>query len=92
MSGPFSVVRHPSYLAHTAIMAGIFFITGVVATGIIALIDLSITYFVTTTLKDHELVDRFGSLYREYQKSVPKFFPKLKKKSIRFVLITLILC
>ena len=80
MSGPFSVVRHPSYWAHTAIMAGIFFITGVVATGIIALIDLTITYFITTTLEDRELVDRFGSQYREYQRRVPKFFPKITKK------------
>jgi len=80
MSGPFSVVRHPSYWAHTAIMAGIFFITGVAATGIIALIDLTITYFITTTLEDRELVDRFGSQYKEYQRRVPKFFPKITKR------------
>jgi len=77
-SGPFSVVRHPSYWAHTAIIVGFFLITGVVAIGIITLIDLTITYFVTTTLEDRELVDRFGDQYREYQKRVPKFFPKLR--------------
>ena len=79
-TGPFSIVRHPSYWAHAAIMLGIFFVTGVVATGIIALIDLAINYFVTTTLEDHELVDRFGDQYRQYQKSVPKFFPKVTKR------------
>ncbi len=77
-SGPFSVVRHPSYWAHTAILTGFFFITGVVAIGIITLIDLTITYFVTTTLEDRELVDRFGNQYKEYQKRVPKFFPRIK--------------
>ena len=78
-SGPFSVVRHPSYWAHAAIMAGIFFITGVVATGIIAIIDLAINYFITTTLEDRELVDRFGNKYKEYQERIPKFFPKIFK-------------
>jgi protein-S-isoprenylcysteine O-methyltransferase Ste14 len=80
VSGPFSVVRHPSYWAHTAIMTGILFVTGVVATGIIALIDLTITYFITTTLEDRELVDRFGSQYKEYQKRIPKFFPRITKR------------
>ncbi len=80
MSGPFSVVRHPSYWAHAAIMGGIFFITGVVATGIIAVIDIAITYFVTTTLEDRELVNRFGQQYKEYQRKVPKFFPRINKK------------
>lgn len=76
-SGPFSVVRHPSYWAHTAIIIGIFFMTGIITVGIIAIIDLVITYFITTTLEDRELVGRFGDLYREYQREVPKFFPKI---------------
>ncbi len=76
-SGPFSVVRHPSYWAHTAIITGIFFITGIITVGIIAIIDLAVNYFITTTLEDRELVERFGDQYREYQKRVPKFFPKI---------------
>jgi protein-S-isoprenylcysteine O-methyltransferase Ste14 len=78
-SGPFSVVRHPSYWAHTMIITGTFLITGVIAVGIIVLIDLMITYFITTELEDRELIERFGNQYREYQKKVPKFFPKLRK-------------
>jgi len=78
VSGPFSVVRHPSYWAHTAIITGIFFVTGIIALAIIAVVDLAITYFITTTLEDKELVERFGKQYREYQKKVPKFFPKFR--------------
>ncbi len=78
-SGPFSVVRHPSYWAHTAVFTGIFLMTGIIAVGIIALIDLAITYLITTTLEDQELVQRFGNDYRNYQKRVPKFFPKRLK-------------
>lgn len=37
-SGPFSVVRHPSYWAHTAIITGIFFVTGAIVVAIIAVI------------------------------------------------------
>jgi protein-S-isoprenylcysteine O-methyltransferase Ste14 len=44
-SGPFSVVRHPSYWAHTLVITGFYLITGVIAMGIIAVIDLGITYF-----------------------------------------------
>ena len=58
-SGPFSIVRHPSYWAHTSIITGIFLMTGVIAMGIVAIIDLGITYFVTTELEDQELVERF---------------------------------
>lgn len=78
-SGPFSVVRHPSYWAHTMIITGTFLITGVIAVGIIVLIDLMITYFITTELEDRELIERFGNQYREYQKKVPKFFPKPRR-------------
>lgn len=79
-SGPFSVVRHPSYWAHTSILVGFFLITGVVAIGLIAIIDLAITYFITTELEDKELVERFGNKYIQYQKQVPKFFPKIFRK------------
>jgi protein-S-isoprenylcysteine O-methyltransferase Ste14 len=76
-SGPFGVVRHPSYWAHTTIITGVFLITGAVTVGIIAIIDLAITYFVTTELEERELSARFGTRYEEYKKQVPKFFPKL---------------
>lgn len=81
VSGPFSVVRHPSYWAHTSIITGIFLITGIIAVGIIAIIDSGITYFITTELEDKELIARFGNQYREYQRQVPKFFPKLTLKT-----------
>jgi len=80
-SGPFSVVRHPSYWAHTSILIGFFLITGVISIGIIAIIDLAITYFVTTKLEDKELVKRFGKQYIEYQMKVPRLFPRVTKRT-----------
>jgi protein-S-isoprenylcysteine O-methyltransferase Ste14 len=78
-SGPFSVVRHPSYVAHTFIFAGIFMITGVIAVGITALADFLIAYFITIELEERELIRRFGDRHREYQMRVPKFFPRLAR-------------
>jgi protein-S-isoprenylcysteine O-methyltransferase Ste14 len=76
-SGPFSVVRHPSYWAHTSILIGFFLITGVISVGAIVIIDLAITYFITTKLEDQELVKRFGKQYVEYQMKVPRLFPRV---------------
>ena len=35
----------------------------------------------TITLEERELIGSVGEEYREYQKRVPKFFPKLRKKA-----------
>ncbi|NIQ04565.1 MAG: isoprenylcysteine carboxylmethyltransferase family protein [Candidatus Korarchaeota archaeon] len=80
-SGPFSVVRHPSYVAHTLIFVGILMITGVIAVGITALADFLIAYFITIELEERELIQRFGNRYREYQMRVPKFFLKLAPRA-----------
>jgi protein-S-isoprenylcysteine O-methyltransferase Ste14 len=77
MSGPFSVVRHPSYGAHSFILVGTFLITGIIAVGIMTLIDLLIAYFVTMELEERELLERFGEQYEKYRMKVPKFFPKI---------------
>lgn len=76
-SGPFSVVRHPSYGAHSLILVGTFLITSIIAVGIMALIDLLIAYFVTIELEERELLERFGEQYEKYRIKVPKFFPKI---------------
>lgn len=77
ISGPFSVVRHPSYGAHSLVLVGTFLITGIIAVGIMTLIDLLIAYFVTMELEERELLERFGDQYEKYRMKVPKFFPKI---------------
>jgi len=79
-SGPFSVIRHPTYLSHTIMYAGVFLITGVITNGIITLLDIIIINTVVIPLEDRELVERFGEKYRKYQKRVPAFFPGRAKK------------
>ena len=74
-SGPFSVVRHPTYLAHTFMFLGVFFMSGVLAVGIITLIDLLLVTIVIIPLEDRELLHRFGNRYKEYMESVSGYFP-----------------
>jgi len=75
MSGPFSVIRHPTYASHTIMFAGVFLLSGVIALGVITLLDIIIVNFIVIPLEDRELVERFGDEYRQYRKRVPAFFP-----------------
>jgi protein-S-isoprenylcysteine O-methyltransferase Ste14 len=79
--GPFSIVRHPTYLAHTLMFSGVFLITGVLAVGIIAILDCIVVNSVIIPLEEKELVDRFGEQYASYKKTVPsQFFPWFRRK------------
>jgi protein-S-isoprenylcysteine O-methyltransferase Ste14 len=75
--GPFAVVRHPTYLAHTMMFAGIFFYTGVTAVGILTFADFIVVNVVVIPLEERELALRFGELYREYMKRVPRLMPHI---------------
>jgi protein-S-isoprenylcysteine O-methyltransferase Ste14 len=74
-NGPFSVVRHPTYLAHTLMFVGIFLMTGFVGTGLLALLDFITSCFVITPMEERELSVRFGDEYRTYKEEVPRFLP-----------------
>jgi protein-S-isoprenylcysteine O-methyltransferase Ste14 len=73
--GPFSIVRHPTYLAHTLLFSGVFLITGAVAIGIITFIDFLLVYVLIIPLEEKELSKRFGNDYNLYKRKVPKFLP-----------------
>jgi protein-S-isoprenylcysteine O-methyltransferase Ste14 len=75
-NGPFAVVRHPTYLAHTFIFSGIFFITGVYALLIITIVDFITTNTIIIPLEEKELSKRFGEEYERYKgKVTQRFFP-----------------
>jgi protein-S-isoprenylcysteine O-methyltransferase Ste14 len=79
--GPFSIVRHPTYLAHTLMFSGVFLITGVLAVGIIAVVDCIVVNSVIIPLEEKELADRFGEKYASYKRKVPsRFFPSFHKR------------
>jgi protein-S-isoprenylcysteine O-methyltransferase Ste14 len=75
--GPFSVVRHPTYFAHTLIFSGVFLITGVASVGIITIIDIFLIHIFIIPLEEKELLNRFGEEYRLYRERVSKYFPRI---------------
>jgi len=79
--GPFSLVRHPTYLSHTLIFSGVFLITGVIAVGILTALDLIIITVMVIPLEEKELLLRFSEEYVQYKKKVPsRFFPWIRIK------------
>ena len=76
--GPFSVVRHPTYLAHTMMFLGVFLFTEVIATGVLTIIDLLMVHILIIPLEDRELSDRFGDEYKNYKNRTPRFFPGIR--------------
>lgn len=78
--GPFSLVRHPTYLAHTVMFFGIFLITETAAVGIVTLLDFVLVNAIIIPLEDRELLKRFGEDYKKYKERVPGFFPLLIRR------------
>jgi len=75
--GPFSVVRHPTYLAHTVMFLGIFLLTGALGVGAVTLLDFIVINLIVIPLEDRELLQRFGAEYARYKETTPAFFPRL---------------
>lgn len=73
--GAFKFVRHPTYLAHTIMFLGAFLATGVIAVGLVTLLDFCVVNAVIIPLEERELARRFGREYEEYRMTVPRFFP-----------------
>lgn len=76
--GPFAIVRHPTYLAHTIMFSGVFLMTDSATVGILTFLDFIIVNAIIIPLEEKELLARFGKKYEEYKKLVSrKFFPKI---------------
>lgn len=73
--GPYSLSRHPVYLAHSLIFTGIFFCTGILPTLAIAFLDFFAAYFIIIPLEERELQERFGKEFTAYKGKVPYFCP-----------------
>lgn len=74
--GPFSIVRHPTYLSHTMMFLGAFLLTEVVSVGIVALLDAVVVNLLIIPLEERELLVRFGKEYEDYRNRVrTRFLP-----------------
>ena len=79
--GPFSIVRHPTYLAHTLMFLGVFLLTEVVSVAIITFLDFIIVNTLIIPLEERELSERFSKDYTAYKEKVPsRLLPKVRTK------------
>lgn len=77
-AGPFSLIRHPTYFAHTLLFLSTFLITEVTVIGIITIIDFLTVTTIIIPIEERELASRFGEAYQSYRKKVPyRLFPGL---------------
>jgi protein-S-isoprenylcysteine O-methyltransferase Ste14 len=72
--GPYTVVRHPTYLAHTLLFTGVFLITGVLSVAVLTSVDFLMVNAVIIPVEERELQSRFGDEYRRYREKVPFCF------------------
>jgi protein-S-isoprenylcysteine O-methyltransferase Ste14 len=74
-TGPFALVRHPLYVSYILILVGLSFIL----TYWLLLPSLAMTVSIYPTAKTEEesLIRQFGDEYRQYQRRVGMFFPRL---------------
>lgn len=74
--GPFSIVRHPTYLSHTMMFLGAFLLTEIVSVGVVALLDAMVVNSLVIPLEERELSHRFSEKYENYKYRVKfRFLP-----------------
>ncbi|MBS7632456.1 isoprenylcysteine carboxylmethyltransferase family protein [Candidatus Bathyarchaeota archaeon] len=75
-SGPYSYVRHPSYLGYILMFVGLpLFLLNPIA--LVPLVGVP-GYYCVTYQEEKLLIERFGEKYVEYQKRTGRFLPKLR--------------
>lgn len=74
--GPYHYVRHPSYISYFIMFFGLFciWLTWMTLIPIVAIPG----YLQIVNGEEKMLVQRFGDKYRTYQRTVGRFFPKLR--------------
>jgi len=77
--GIYARVRHPRFVAMFLAVLSIAMFTNVLAVYVIAVIYIPVILLVAL-LEDRELAARFGPLYDEYAKEVPRFLPRPAKQ------------
>jgi protein-S-isoprenylcysteine O-methyltransferase Ste14 len=77
MSGPYRLTRNPLYVGNFFLGLGFVLMAGL---PLMVLIFIPVFFFIyDATIAEEEkfLTQRYGEAFRSYQKTVPRFFPKL---------------
>lgn len=76
-TGLYGLVRHPMYSGLPLFIFGTFLATGYVVV-LIPFIVLISTVGLFSSWEEEKMIEMLGDTYKDYQKEVPKFFPKIK--------------
>ena len=79
-SGPYSIIRHPQYVAGIIFIIGWFLIWGGLYSFYILPVLIICILFQALIEEKYILEKEFGDEYREYKKKVRMFFPKIGRK------------
>ncbi|MEO8711989.1 MAG: isoprenylcysteine carboxylmethyltransferase family protein [Parafilimonas sp.] len=75
IKGPYSIVRHPSYLgAWLTIVGTTIFFNSYIALGF-AIIGMGVSYYIRIKLEEKALIEIFGLQYLNYQKKAKRIIP-----------------
>jgi protein-S-isoprenylcysteine O-methyltransferase Ste14 len=66
-SGPYRMTRHPLYLGSTIIAVGFAIASASVATAVLVIVYLVLTYGAAITSEEAHLTEKFGSAYPDYR-------------------------
>jgi protein-S-isoprenylcysteine O-methyltransferase Ste14 len=74
--GPYRYVRHPSYLGYFLMFIGFLLLWQ----NLLTLVPLAAIpgYILITRTEEEMLVAKFGERYKEYQKNVGRFLPRIR--------------
>ena len=78
--GPFSWVRHPTYLGHTLFFLGAFLFSGYLTVALLVVVDFFLIRRVIIPQEEKELLNLYGEAYKKYQEKTPCFFPRIWKR------------
>jgi len=77
--GPYAFSRHPMYLSELTLLCGWAIFYGSVAVSIAFAVACVVFNCVNVPLEERALEARFGEAYREYKRSVPRWFGKMRR-------------
>ena len=77
-TGVYGRVRHPRYLLYMLMVLSMAFLTGARPIFLLAFLNI-LLYQVLAPFEERELLDQYGPQYEDYQRSVPRFLPRLKR-------------
>lgn len=74
-SGPYKIIRHPSYFAAFLSITGGAVLLESVTGIVVSIIAMSIAYYVRIGIEEQKLLEHFGNRYREYMLETKRIIP-----------------